>query len=238
MDEATEGAEGALADPAAAAGGVRGLFVRLLVKVGTRRKRPPISHTHSPRSHTPTPPDIIHSLPPIHPPLPSHATPQPPPHHHYHTHNTRPDPFQASGGLSYEEDAERLLLEGVPRRFRLVVRRARDAATLALARHHTAHAAHTALSNAKTLRGPDTSGPGGLGGAGSDHIFAQFIERLLGDSLRVLRRLLFVLRLLETHRRLRTGEKIPLGYSRAPLKEGHKAAVRIPSLIFTTILYI
>ena len=68
-------------------------------------------------------------------------------------------------------------------------------------------------------------GLGSKGDMGYDHLFVSFVENLLGTGLRVLRRLLFVLRLLGTHRRLRLGEKLPLGYARIPLKEAHKAAV-------------
>ena len=68
-------------------------------------------------------------------------------------------------------------------------------------------------------------GLGTKGDMGFDHLFVAFVESLLGSGLRVLRRLLFVLRLLGTHRRLRLGEKLPLGYARIPLKDAHKAAV-------------
>ena len=68
-------------------------------------------------------------------------------------------------------------------------------------------------------------GLGSKGDVGYDYLFVSFVENLLGTGLRVLRRLLFVLRLLGTHRRLRLGEKLPLGYARIPLKEAHKAAV-------------
>ena len=126
-----------------------------------------------------------------------------------------------------------MLLEGVPRRFRVLVRRARDAATAALSRHHQLQQHQQQQADGARAAGPDGLGTAVVPG-GTDHLFAIFVERLLGASLRVLRRLLFVLRLLETHARLRTGEKIPLGYSRAPLKEGHKAAGRVRALLLVT----
>jgi hypothetical protein len=122
----------------------------------------------------------------------------------------------------------------VPRRFRVLVRRARDAATAALSRHHQLQQ-HQQQQQQPPADGTRLDSLGtAVAPGGADHLFAIFVERLLGASLRVLRRLLFVLRLLETHARLRAGEKIPLGYSRAPLKEGHKAAVRVRALLLDT----
>jgi len=99
--------------------------------------------------------------------------------------------IRAVGGLSFEDDVERMLLDNAASRFTVVVKRLRE---------------HALLRKAKKLRG-----------TGDEYtmiskLFTAYISSLLDAAILILRRLLYVLRLLSVMRRTRTKEGNPLEY--------------------------
>lgn len=94
---------------------------------------------------------------------------------------------RAIGALSCEEDVERMLLENTANQFSLVLRRVREAAVLRKMR--------------KIKEGVDER-------EGNTAMFTNYLSKLLNASVTVLQRLLYVLRLLHSMRKLRTGESM------------------------------
>jgi len=107
---------------------------------------------------------------------------------------------RAVGALGCEEDVERMLLENTANQFAAVVRRVREAAMNRKLR--------------KIKQGVDEK-------KGNTTMFSHYLETLLNASVSVLQRLLFVLRLLHSMRKLRTGEVM----GRYEMKEYNRKAV-------------